>query len=394
MCRPLLIATIAASGLVSLSSNAVAMGFCTQRQTLREMAAEAPVVVRARLVRSEATCDAKGDKVWKVEWKVEAIVHDDSASLKPSSIVSATLHYDVPKGNYVVLCDYFKGKIEAYRALPATDKTVDYLKGGLALPIKNRARQMLYFFNYLEESDPEIAKDAFQEFRALSGESYDFRTFTDGIPVAKLISWVENKDIPASRRDTYAALLGHCGGDWGALVFPKLIEEACQANNPNMIEGLLIGYTLLRPKNGWSCILQTMGDVNKDFVVRYRALRAARFFREVRPSFVDRNDLIAGVSILLQQSDIADLAIESLRKWGCWDCHEEVLALDEKADFHVPIIHRSILRYALQCPKPKAKEFIRRLPLTDREAIEINTEMLQLESREAVIRALKAAQIW
>src|SRR5262249_56493907 len=104
-------------------------------------------------------------------------------------------------------------------------------------------------------------------------------------------------------------------------------------------------YTLLRPTNGWACALQIMGDPTKEFRGRYSALRAARFFREVRPSKVNQKDLIAGVCFLLQEPDMADLVIEDLRRWGCWDLHEKVLELHGQKEFGIPIVHRSIIRY-------------------------------------------------
>jgi hypothetical protein len=343
-------------------------------------------------VRTKVNSDGGGGKKWTAELVVNSVVHDTTATLKSKSVIPVPRPYqDIAEGEYLVFCEYAKGKIDPWRALPANEKAVEYLKGGVAVDRRNRVGQMRYFFNYLEHPDPVIAKDAFLEFQRISKDSYDFRKLVDGFPVAQLVRWVEDKKIPATQRGLYAAILGHCGGDWGAVTLRRQLDEAHKAEDPRMLEGLLIGYTLLRPQNGWACILQTMGDANEDFVARYQAMRAARFFREVRPSLVDQNDWIAGFSVLLQQSDIADLAIESLRHWGYWSVCDEVLATYDQAEFRIPIIERSIIRYALQCPKPKAKEFIRRLRRKDPERIEASAELIQLESdirRSEIIKAM------
>ena len=47
--------------------------------------------------------------------------------------------------------------------------------------------------------------------------------------------------------------------------------------------------------------------------------------------------------MLLKQKDIADLAIEDLRKWERWDIADQVLDLYAQASHDVPIIRPPIL---------------------------------------------------
>ena len=82
---------------------------------------------------------------------------------------------------------------------------------------------------------------------------------------------------------------------------------------------------------------------------------AARFFYDYRTDVVPQTDAVAAVDILLDQGDIADLAIEDLRKWGHWDVADRVLELYSLPSHDVPIIRRSIIKYALTCPKDASK---------------------------------------
>jgi hypothetical protein len=63
---------------------------------------------------------------------------------------------------------------------------------------------------------------------------------------------------------------------------------------------------------------------------------------------------------------VADLALEDLRKWKMWDLTGTVLAQFGKPSHDAPIARRAILRYALCCPLPEARQFVeqlrRRLP--------------------------------
>jgi hypothetical protein len=67
------------------------------------------------------------------------------------------------------------------------------------------------------------------------------------------------------------------------------------------------------------------------------------------------------VGFLLDQSDIADLAIDDLRKRQCWDMADRVLGVQSKKTYKgerladIPIIRRAILRFALGCQDSKSK---------------------------------------
>jgi hypothetical protein len=167
-------------------------------------------------------------------------------------------------------------------------------------------------------------------------------------------------------------------------------------------DGIMAGYVLLQPKEGWEYIRGLLKDDKKEFTNRYAALRAARFFHESRPDAIPHTDVVAAVALLLEQNDIADLAIEDLRKWGCWDLTDTVLGLYAKKSHDVPIIRRSILRFALCArevgpdgsihkdkPNPKAAAFVAELRKKDAGMVEDAEELLRLETTPATAPAKK-----
>src|SRR5262249_17836403 len=114
-------------------------------------------------------------------------------------------------------------------------------------------------------------------------------------------------------------------------------------------------------------------------MLRYAALRSARFFWDSRPDVVDKKSLVEGVTLLLDQGDVADLAIEDLRKWERWETCERVLALQNLKSHDAPIIKRAILRYALSCPQPQAAAFVAAYRKRDPETVKDVEELLKLE---------------
>jgi hypothetical protein len=147
------------------------------------------------------------------------------------------------------------------------------------------------------------------------------------------------------------------------------------------VDGILAGYALLAPKDGWDYIKGILGDPKKEFMLRYAGLRSVRFFWESRPDVYEKKVLRDGILQLLDQSDIADLAIEDLRKWKQTDLVEQVLALNDKSSHNIPIVRRSILRFALSCPKDaKAAAFVQTLRKKDPEYVKDVEELLKLEA--------------
>ena len=125
-----------------------------------------------------------------------------------------------------------------------------------------------------------------------------------------------------------------------------------------------------------------MGDEKKDFLLRYAALRAVRFFHDFRPDVIKVPEAQSAVATLLEQRDIVDLAIEDLRKWGAWEFADRIIGLFGKPGYDVPIVKRSIIRFALSCPpgNEKVKAFIEARKKEDPQYVEEVAELLRLES--------------
>src|SRR5262249_7801604 len=98
-----------------------------------------------------------------------------------------------------------------------------------------------------------------------------------------------------------------------------------------------------------------------------------------RLGIIPRKDLLAGLRVLLDQADFADLPIEYLRQQRCWDLTGQILPLFTRESHKVPIIRRAIVRYALQCPGARAREFVAAVRRGDAELVADTEELLKLE---------------
>ena len=101
--------------------------------------------------------------------------------------------------------------------------------------------------------------------------------------------------------------------------------------------GLLAGYIELRPKQGWDLAVDILRDSRRPFPDRMAVLGTLRFYHGWKSEQV-RNEVVRGLGVLLEQGDIADMAINDLRTWQYWDLTADVLAQYGKKTHDAPLM--------------------------------------------------------
>ena len=355
--------------------------FCSmQGQTLEGDVGQASMVLYGTFTNAQLNGNGEGggttDLVIESVIKKHEILGDQKKITLPRYIPPAEKGAKV---KFLVFCDVFKGAIDPYRGVPvaADSDMVKYLEGALAAKGKLIGDRLRFYFDYLDNKEPEISNDAYKEFG--NADYKDYKEMAKTLPAAKIVKWLEDPETPAFRYGLYASMLGHCGTAKDALVLRKMLDDATKRTGSG-VDGILAGYIMLTPKPGMELMQSIMKDPQADFMYRYAALRAARFIWDARPDLAGKGALAASVEQLLTQADIADLAIEDLRKWAQWDAAEQIFALRGQKSHDVPIIKRSILRFALSCPDPKAATIVAEWRKTDPETVKDMEELLKLET--------------
>jgi hypothetical protein len=389
-CRPPLL--LAALALLLFTLPAFACPFCTmQGQTLTGDVAQASMVLvgtptNAKLTSTdglEGTTDIVIEKVVKKHEILDG---------KKTIQVPRYIPSDDKKYKFLLFCDVFKGKIDPYRgvAVKADCDVAGYLEGALKVKDKKPGERLAYFFKYLDSPELEISTDAYKEFG--NADYKDYKDMAKDLPPETLAKWLKDPNTPGYRFGLYASMLGHCGKAEHAKLLRGLLDDP-EKKLITGADGIMAGYILLDPKEGWEYLRSLLKDERKEFTQRYAGLRTARFFHDSRPDVISNDDVVKAASLLLDQGDIADLAIEDLRKWGCWSMTDKVLSLYGEKSHDVPIIRRSILRFALCArdigpdgtvnkdkPNPKAAAFVAELRKKDKEMVENAEELLRLET--------------
>jgi hypothetical protein len=344
-----LVSTTMMVAWLSVVLPASACSLCASLQdqkTFREDAALSKVILYGTITSSKVTPGEGGASDFSIAAKIKTdLVLGDKKALKLPRYLP-TDEKDPPR--YLLFADVYKGELDFFRGTPVkSSEAIDYVKGALALDPKDRVTVLRYYFDFLEHSDKEIANDAFLEYAKATDK--ELGEVAPRLSADKLRGWLKDSKTPDSRLGMYAFLLGACGSEKDADVLRKMLDDSSDRIRV-AYDGILGGYIHLRPREGWDLAMKILQDDKKPFAVRFAVVRTLRFYHNWKQE-ESKDNILRGEHIILSQSDIADMAIEDLRRWQLWDLTPDVLALHGKKGFDAPILRQAILRYALSCPQ-------------------------------------------
>jgi hypothetical protein len=312
--------------------------------------------------------------------RIVEVLRSDPA-LKGKKVISVRQYLPVsdPKNppRYLVFCDIYKGEFDPYRGVPLKSAdAVEYVRQVLKLDPKDQTGNLLFFFRYLDNPDPEIARDAFLEFAKATDQ--EITKVARRLDPAKLRAWLKSRETPAERLSVYALLLGACGSDDDARFLKAMLDEANE-RTVNAYDGFLAGYIHLRPREGWELTHALLRDGRKPILIRLAAARTLSYFHGAQPKESAEN-VRKGLDAMIAQGELADIAIEDMRRWGIRDRTRDILDLYGKKGFDAPLMKRTIVRYALCCKDdPAARAFIEQRRREDAELVKGVEEELQFE---------------
>ena len=281
----------------------------------------------------------------------------------------------------VSLANLDAAQLDAYRGeqVRPESKLAEYLKGAIEVKQKDTVTRLRYFFNYLDHADLVISSDAMNEFA--STDYKDVRSLAEQLPAEKVLGWLKDPNTPASRFGLYGLFIAHCGTKEHAKSIRELLDDPDRAFSSGL-DGMLAAYVVLDSSSGWDYLMDRLKDPKQEFPVRYAGLKVLRFFWEFRPDVISHDRVLEGMRLLVAQSDMADLPIEDLRKWGQWNETPYVMKFaSETSHKSIPIVRRAILRFALAAPDmyQAAKAYVEKTRQEDPERVKFVEQTLRDE---------------
>lgn len=351
--------------------------------TIREEAQDAKIVVLGTVHNHRPI--QGGDKV--SELRISHVLRGQG-SLGGRKVIQLPTFVRVKDRNnpptLLVFIDVHQGKLDPYRGVPVNScHAASYFEKAVALDSKDVGGNLKFFFEYLEHVDPDVAKDAFTEFQ--NADAVARKMVFKDLPADRVAGSLKDPKTPFERLALFGLMLGHCGSEQHAKVLRTLLERS-DVQESSACADLIAGYAMLKPKEALQYVQGIMKDPTQPFYLRYAALRATRFIWDHCPNLMDHKDLANGIAPLLTQWDIADLAIDDLRKWKQWDMTERIVGLQSDPVYKTKVVRRSMLRFALSNKtSPAARRYLEEQRQKDPDAVKDAEEHLRLVEQDAAL---------
>lgn len=276
----------------------------------------------------------------------------------------------------LVFFDVYEGKLDPFRAVTLRGTgAADYLKAALALDDRDRVASLQFYFRNLDSADPDVANDAFLEFAKATDQ--EVGAVGPRLDPARLRKLLADPKTPPERLGLFAFLLGACGTKADADALATLIDRPDERTAP-ALSGALGGLIEMRPDEGWRRAIGILEDPKRTYQDKLAALGTIRFFHAYRPA-ESRKAILAGMSAVVCRGDMADMAVEDLRRWQWWDLTKQVLAQYKQPTHAAPLVKNAILRYALTCPDADAAAFVKAVEAAEPVAVREVRESLEFE---------------
>lgn len=246
-----------------------------------------------------------------------------------------------------------------------SDRTIEYVTKLMKLPEKGPER-LDFFQNYLEDEESILATDAYEIFaRAPYAE---VKQLGDRMHHDQLIAWINNREVPSSRRRLYLTMLGICGRPDDVPALEAMIRSTDRQVR-TALDAMVACYLILKGPDGMP-LIEDLFLKNKDaeYTDTYAAIMALRFLGQ-ETTVVPKERLLAALRYMLDRPQLADLVIPDLARWQDWSATKKLVELFKNADEESSWVRVPVINYLRACPKPEAKKYLDELAKIDPESV-------------------------
>lgn len=374
--------TVASLVGLSLPAIAAACPFCNaQTKTLSEEIDSSDVVVIAKLVKAPppaaataGSTDAEG--VFEIVQTLkggDALERNSALSVltegpkrsRPSRQIRVLYFGQQPVGTSFLVFGIDPKKVQWTTPNALSPEAVKYVTQLVSLP-KGGADRLAFFQEYLEDADSILATDAYDEFaRAPYAE---VKQLKPRMHRDRLLEWIKDREVPASRRRLYLTMLGVCGQPDDIGVLEEMIKSSDRQVR-TALDAMVACYLILKGPAGMP-LVEDLFLKNKDaeYTDTYAAIMALRFLGQ-ETTAVPKERLLAGLRAMLDRPQLADLVIPDLARWQDWSAIDKLVALFKSADEESSWVKVPVINYLRACPKPEAKAYLAELAKIDPESV-------------------------
>lgn len=381
MCRGLYrTLVICLSSLLLLGGSSVwACPFCSSvQQTLGEEMTSMEAVVFGSLVGKVGGDSATGgaDDIPKATFRVLKVLKG-SEFVDADKLIETIYFGEAEKGDKFLLMGVDAPNIMWSTPLRVSDAAHEYISALPKLPLEGPER-LEFFQDYFENEDEMLARDAYDEFAKAPYAAV--KSIKEKMDRAQLVAWIEDVNIPASRKRLYLTMLGVCGTEAEL----PLLEQLMQSNDRQKKAGLdamIACYLTIKGPDGMDLIEELfLKNQDAEYADTYAAIAALRFHGSEDGDVIPRERLTKGLEFMLARPKLADLVIPDLARWEDWQVMDQLVDLFKNADDKTSWVRVPVINYLRACPLPEAKEHLKELEKIDPDAVRRANTFFPLDS--------------
>lgn len=288
------------------------------------------------------------------------------AMLKGSTTIEMNYYGSRPIGTEFLISATDPLKLTWGDPVVMSPRAKDYVRQVKALP-EDPKKRLKFFLNRLEDADEVIASDAYDEF---ARAPYDEVLAIQGeYNKGELLQWMQNEEIPMSRRRLYFMLLGVCGGSDEAPIVKRLVSKAIEHEETGL-DSMIACYLSLAGADGLPFIEQKLlANHESGYSQTYSAIMALRF-HGTDSDVIEQKRIVKSFRLLLDRPSLADLIIPDLARWKDWESADVLAKLFKEATPENRFIRVPIVVYMQLCPLPKAEGYLEEFRKLDAKSVE------------------------
>ncbi len=252
-------------------------------------------------------------------------------------------------------------KIEWTTPVPLSERAVQYVEALPSLP-EAGAERLLFFQEHLEDEDPLLAQDSYDEFARAPYE--EIVALGPNMKRERLLQWINDPAVGPSGRRQYLTFLGICGkpedvgmleelmhydyqlmkpgiaatiantGVAGNGIGMGLIDEMVHADDrrkKESLDSLIACYLKLKGPSGLELVNEKfLGNPTVEYKHLHSAIMALRFHGE-ETDVLPREKLLESMRLALDHKEFADQVIPDLTRWQDWDVMPRLVTMFKEA---------------------------------------------------------------
>jgi hypothetical protein len=359
----LLIGFVFFSTLVQSASAATLCPFCPGGQlSLAEEIETMDAAVVAKVVRLYPV--GNKDDLAKAQFEVTDIIRGEKR-VRVGDKFDSVFFGEGGLGSFHLLMGVGDERIAWSNPMLVTERARKYLVGLNKVPASGVER-LQFFQGYLEDEDQLLAEDAYHEFAKVSYAQ--IKEMKPHLQHDRLVGWIRNTDLVATRRRMYLVLLGVCGTPQDL----PLLEASMKSKNrkeKSGLDALIACYVTLGGEAGLVQVEELyLKNKQADYADTYSAIMALRF-HATEGGVLEAKRVLASMKHVLKRHEIADLVIADLARGQDWSAVEELFELFKTADDKSTWVKVPVINYLRQCPLERAKDLLKECEKLDPAAV-------------------------